>query len=248
MDVFSLMDFQRQAEEAANRMTAQTPEDKAMLARLRELYPNDDARVLEEMDRLRGRGENLDKFDPEYFDRAYKPAMARLMESQTDALRDNESRMNQRGIASRGNFAKDIENPGNVSMPEEWGKSLIGREYANAFGRTMMEAQNQSIQNKLNSYTARLPEMEQANVRRGQTFDPLFGATVVGENERQANRLGYAANRGATDVGAFTRLSAAEMADTTGRRKSNSDIGVGLGGALISGGAQYLAAGNMPKK
>jgi hypothetical protein len=184
------------AQDAATRLTAQTPEEKALLAKLSGQIEGVDQGVIDEMAALRARGEDLNNVDANYMERAYRPAFERLMNDYQVADRGVMEDLNARGIAAI---------PGGQSEQEAYQRMLLSRDTKENMGRAVLEAQNQAVNQKLGQYNARLAEVGQANTRRGQVFDPYYNATVVPESERQANRvnaagdiynakLGYAAN------------------------------------------------------
>jgi hypothetical protein len=174
-----------QAGEAARALTAQTPEERALLAQLAAGLEGVDLGVLDEMAALRARGESLADVDEAYMRRAYQPAYERLMNDYQLMDRQLMEDLNARGIAAI---------PGGMSEQEAYQRMLLARDTKEALARNILEAQNQAVQQKLAQYNARLAEMNQANVRRGQVFDPYYEATVVPEAERMQTRVGAASN------------------------------------------------------
>jgi hypothetical protein len=173
------------SEADAARLTAATPAELQMMADLGISAEQADQDMLEQIRALGARGEDLSNVDKAYMERAYAPAYDRLM---TDFGQMDQSiieNMNKRGIASV---------PGGASEPEAYQRSLLARDTKRTLANTMLEAQNQAVQQKLAQYNARLAEPTLATTRYGQTMAPLQNATIVPESERQANKIGAATN------------------------------------------------------
>lgn len=176
----------------ASELTQATPAEQAMLRKLGVSADQADQGMLDQIRKLGERGDDLTNVDQSYMDNAYKPAYDRLMLNYGKMDQDIMENMNQRGIASV---------PGGESEPENYQRRLLARDTKESLGRTMLDAQNQAVQQKLAQYNARLAEPNLAAGRYEQTMTPLRNATVVNENERQGNkaniysaRLGLAAN------------------------------------------------------
>lgn len=230
---------QADAEAFGERVTARTPEELALLGQLSDQYAGADQNVMNEMEALRARGEDLDNVDAAYMERAYQPGFERLMESYRDMDQGIMEDLNARGVASV---------PGGFSEQEAYQRMLLSRDTKNQLGRNMLEAQNQAVNQKLGIYNARLAEMNQGNERRGQIFDPLYGANVVGAGERQANkidanatRLGYSSNANANATKVHEINTGRKIA---GQQQLTNMIGGGLG---MMGAAMIMSDVNMKK-
>jgi hypothetical protein len=229
------------AGEAARALTAQTPEERALLAQLAAGLEGVDQGVLDEMAALRARGESLADVDEAYMRRAYQPAYERLMNDYQLLDRKLMEDLNARGIAAI---------PGGMSEQEAYQRMLLARDTKEALGRNILEAQNQAVQQKLAQYNARLAEMNQANVRRGQVFDPYYEATVVPEAARMQTRTNAAANIYNARLG-----HQAQMHQINTERKIAGQqqlmnllgIGAGLAGTGMMAGALGLSDVNLKK-
>lgn len=228
------------AQTAARQLTAQTPEDKALLESLGQQLPGVDQNVDTEMAALQARGEDLSNVDANYMERAYRPAFERLMNDYQLADRGIMEDLNARGIAAI---------PGGQSEQEAYQRMLLGRDTKESMGRAVLEAQNQAVQQKMGQYNARLAETTQANTRRDQVFNPYYQATVVPESERQANRvgaasdiynakLGYAANVHQTNTN--RKIAGSQQATDAGA------AGAGVAAAAI--GAMFMGSDKNIKK
>ena len=169
----------------AGNQVAPSDDELELLSALEANYKQADAGVEDEMARLRTRGDNLDTLDTDYFDRAFKPAYERLMQSYQDQDRGLMEDLNKRGIAAI---------PGGASEQESFMRDRLAESTKRATGQTMLEAQNQAVQQKLAQYNARLAETNQANTRYGQTFDPYYKAKVTPDSERMQTKAGIAGN------------------------------------------------------
>ena len=91
--------------------------------------------------------------------------------------------LNKRGITAI---------PGGSSEQEAFMRDRLSESNKRAVGQTMLEAQNQAVQQKLSQYNARLAETTQANTRRSQVVDPYYNATVTPESQRKQNESNVA--------------------------------------------------------
>lgn len=227
------------AQSAANQMTAQTPEDRALMAQLGERLPGVEQNVDDEMAALRARGEDLSNVDANYMERAYRPAFERLMNDYQLADRGIMEDLNARGVTAI---------PGGQSEQEAYQRMLLGRDTKESLGRAVLEAQNQAVQQKMSQYNARLAETNQANTRRDQVFNPYYSATVVPESERQSNRI-----QAASDIYNAKLGYAAKMHETNTNRKiagsqQMTDAGAaGAGVAAAAIGAMFMSDQNVKK-
>ncbi|UOF78532.1 hypothetical protein [Caudoviricetes sp.] len=224
----------------AQALTAQTPEERALLDRLREQYSTDDARVLQEMEALRGRGERLGTLDEAFFQRAWEPAFKKLMDAYQLADREIMEDMNRRGIVSQGTASPEGVTAG--SDPEAYQRALLSRETKEQMGRSMMSAQNQAQQQAMDVYNARLAEMGQANTRREQTFGPLANATIVPESERMQTRAGTATNLLNTRLGHTAQMHQINtQRKIAGQEMMMGALGSGVGAAGAAIGAMAMS-------
>lgn len=215
----------------ARRLTSATPEERAFLDQLSQKGEQADAGVMSEMDALRQRGDDLANVDEAYMQRAYQPAFERLMEGYQDMDARILEDMNRRGVMS---------GPQGGSEPESYQRMLLSRDTKNQMGRTMLEAQNQAVQQKLAQYTGRLAETNQANERFNQTQAPVIGAKVATASDRLNARTGAGTGM------AQTRFGYAEgMHNINSQRQMASQdrmlsmIGAGIAG--VGAGMQSLS-------
>lgn len=220
-----------------NAAAGMTPEERQFMAELAQKGSTADARVVEEMDRLRARGDDLANVDETYMQRAFQPAFERLMESYQLADSQILEDLNRRGVTSQGSSA-DNRTGAVESTPESYARSLLARDTKNQISRTMLEAQNQAVQQKLAQYQGRLAETEQANTRFGQVQAPVIAGNVASADNRLATRAGTAADIAKTKLGYASNMhqinSQRQMA---GQDRLLGGIGVGLSAAGDLAGA-----------
>ncbi len=208
-------------------LTDATPEERQFLSELAQKGGQADAWVLDEMTRLRERGDDLANVDQAYMDRAYRPAYERLMEDFNDMDRRIIEDMTRRGIVSQGSSADNGTGVAG-SEPEMYQRELLARTTKRELGRNILEAQNQAVQQKLAQYQARLAETEQANTRFGQVQAPVIGANVTDANTRMQTR----ANAGTTMAGQKLGYAAQLHNTNTQRKIAGQDQmlgGIGMG-------------------
>lgn len=217
-----------QSEEQARKMTAPTPEEIELLRKLGISAEQADQGMLEEIRALKARGEDLSTVDQDYMMRAYEPAFNRLMRDYTQADQGIIENMNARGIAAV---------PGGFSEPEAYQRALLSRGTKETLANTMLEAQNQAVQQKLGVYNARLAEPNLAATRYGQTATPYQNLTAVPESERMQTRAGATGNLYNAKLGyASNQLQAANAQKLQQNQNWMNAIGGGMGVAssLIS--------------
>lgn len=208
----------------ARTLTNATPEEIALLAQLAEQAGLADAGVNREAAALGQRGDDLANVDEAYMERAYRPMFERLMESHRDIDAGILEDMNRRGIMSQGSSADNFSGTAG-SEPEAYQRMLLARDTKAQAGRSLLEAQNQAVQQKLAQYQARTAETNQANVRYDQTMTPLLNARVMPETER----AGLRTNAWLGKLG----HGAAMHNINTGRQIASQDrIMSGIGGAM----------------
>src|SRR5574337_1274043 len=159
-----------ESERQARRLTDASPEELAMLRKLGVSADQADQAMVDQIRQLGVRGEDLANVDAAYMERAYRPAFDRLMndyELQNQAILES---MNARGVTG---------GPGARSEPEMYQQMLLQRSTQQTLADTMMNAQNQAVQQKLAQYNARLAEPQVAATRFGQTATPLQQATLT---------------------------------------------------------------------
>lgn len=227
--------------QAGRRLADMTPEERQFMAELAPKGQAADARVVDEMDRLRARGDDLANVDTEYMNRAFQPAFERLMESYGLADRQIIEDMNRRGIASVGSSA-DNRSGSVESTPESHARSLLARDTKNQISRTMLEAQNQAVQQKLAQYQGRLAETEQANTRFGQVQAPIIGSNIASADTKLGARAGTGSDIAKTKLGYHSNMhqvnSQRQMA---GQDRLLGGIGAGLSVAGDIAGAASTA-------
>jgi hypothetical protein len=173
------------SENIARKLTAASPEELALLAKLGISADQADQGMLDEIRKLGARGDDLANVDQAYMNRAYQPAFERLMTDYGQMDQGIIENMNKRGIASV---------PGGASEPEAYQRSLLARDTKRTLGQTMLDAQNQAVQQKLGQYNARLAEPNLAATRYGQTMTPYQELTAVPAAERMNARANTAGN------------------------------------------------------
>lgn len=234
------------AQSAANQMTAQTPQDAALLESLGQRLPGVEQGVDNEMAALHSRGEDLANVDANYMERAYRPAFERLMNDYQLADRGIMEDLNARGIAAI---------PGGQSEQEAYQRMLLARDTKENMGRAVLDAQKQAVDQKMGQYNARLAETTQANTRRDQVFNPYYQATVVPESERQANRvgaasdiynakLGYAANVHQTNTN--RKIAGSQQATDSGA--AGAGVAAAAIGAMAMGSDENIKKDFAPAK
>lgn len=217
-----------------------TPEERAFMAELAPKGEAADARVVEEMDRLRARGDDLANVDEAYMNRAFRPAFERLMESYQLADRQILDDLNRRGISSQGSSA-DNGSGAVESTPESHARALLARDTKNQISRTMLEAQNQAVQQKLAQYQGRLAETNQANTRFGQVQAPVIGANVASADNRLATRASTAADVAKTKLGYQSNM---HQTNTQRKMAGQDQMLGGIGMGLSFTGDLAQAAGS----
>lgn len=231
----------QESEQQARAITAATPEELAMLAKLGVSADQADAGMLEQIRALGERGEDLSNVDQGYMERAYQPAFERMMLDYGKMDQGIIENMNKRGIASV---------PGGESEPENYQRRLLARDTKESLGRTMLDAQNQAVQQKLSQYNARLAEPNLATTRYGQTMGTLQNARIVPESERMQTRAGTAGNIYNAKMGlAANQLQSQTAQKLQQNQNSMNMIGGGLGVASsLIGSLGPLAAIGMVSK
>lgn len=227
------------------KLADMTPEERAFMQELAPKGAAADAGVMDEMGRLRQRGDDLANVDEAYMERAYKPAFERLMEQYQDMDQGVIENMNARGIAAQGSSADNGTGVAG-SEPEAYQRMLLARDTKNQMGRTMLEAQNQAVQQKLAQYQGRLAETGQANERFGQVQAPVIGANVAGANERLGARTGAGTTTAGQKLGYASDM---HKTNTTrkiaGQEQMLGGVGMGLNftGDLINAAASAAGGG-----
>jgi hypothetical protein len=174
-----------ETEKQARRLTDATPEEKALLAKLGISADQADQAMVEQIRELGVRGEDINKLDTGYMERAYKPAYDRLMNDYQNQNQGILESMNKRGVTG---------GPGGASEPEAYQQMLLQRSTQQTLGDNMLSAQNQAVQQKLAQYNARLAEPNLAATRYGQTMTPYQNLVAMPESERVQTRTGAAGN------------------------------------------------------
>jgi len=174
-----------QAYTKAKQYNAASPEEEELLKMFQDQIPGVDQNVEDEMAALKARGDDLGNVDEAYMERAFKPAYERLMQAYGDQDRGLMEDLNKRGIAAI---------PGGSSEQEAFQRDRLSESNKRAVGQTMLEAQNQAVQQKLGTYNARLAEVTQANTRRSQVVDPYYAAKVTPDSVRKQNENNVAGN------------------------------------------------------
>ena len=172
-----------QAYAKAKQFNAPTAEETELLKMFHDEIPDVEQAVRDQTAALHQRGEGLADVDADYMERAFKPAYERLMQAYGDQDRGLMEGLNKRGIAAI---------PGGSSEQEAFMRDRLSESNKRAVGQTMLEAQNQAVQQKLSQYNARLAETTQANTRRSQVVDPYYNATVTPESQRKQNESNVA--------------------------------------------------------
>lgn len=174
-----------QAYAKAQQFNAPSAEETELLKMFHDQIPGVDQNVSDEMAALHDRGEDLSTVDADYMNRAFQPAYERLMQAYGDQDRGIMENLNSRGLAAI---------PGGSSEQEAFMRDRLSESNKRAVGQTMLEAQNQAVQQKLGQYNARLAETNQANTRRSQVVDPYYNAKVTPDSQRKQNESNVAGN------------------------------------------------------
>jgi hypothetical protein len=209
----------------AEKLTAPTEREQALMDKLGISADQADQGMLDEIRALGERGDDLSRVDEDYMNRAYQPAFSRLMNDYSTMDRGILEDMNRRGVSS---------GPGAASEPEAYQRMLLQRSTQQTMANTMMEAQNQAVQQKLAQYNARLAEPTVAANRYGQTMTPYQNATIVPESERMATKAGV----GTSIYGARLGQGSAGYAANTQKNIAQGQnmmnlIGSGIGAAAM---------------
>ena len=220
-----------ETEAQARRLTAPTPQELAMLAKLGISAEQADQGMLDQIRRLGERGDDLSNVDQDYMTRAYQPAFERLMTDYDQMDQGVIENMNKRGIASV---------PGGASEPEAYQRSLLARDTKRTLGQTMLQAQNQAVEQKLAQYNARLAEPNLASTRYGQTMTPLQDATITPESTRMQARTGAAGNIYNAKLGYQSNTNALNQ-DTLKAKNSNTMSMIGGGMGLVGSAMGMLS-------
>ncbi len=203
----------------AKQFNAPTSEETELLRMFHDAIPDAEQGVLDETAALHRRGEDLSNVDADYMDRAFKPAYERLMQAYGDQDQAMLEGLNKRGIAAI---------PGGSSEQEAFVRDRLSESNKRAVGQTMLEAQNQAVQQKLSQYNARLAETTQANTRRSQVVDPYFNATVTPESQRKQNESNVAS-------GIYNaRLGQQNNNFQTSRQNQMDLLGAGMGAGSMA--------------
>jgi hypothetical protein len=210
-----------ETEAQARRLTKATPEEIAMLEKLGISADQADSGMLEEIRKLGARGDDLSNVDQDYMTRAYEPAFNRLMRDYTQADQGIIENMNKRGIASV---------PGGASEPEAYQRALLNRGTKETLANTMLEAQNQAVNQKLAQYNSRLAEPNLASTRYGQTATPYQNLVGVPASERMQTTAGAAGNIYNAKLGYASDVNKTNAATRMGQNQNTMNmIGGGLG-------------------
>lgn len=209
-----------ESEKQARRLTAATPQELALMEKLGISAEQADQGMLDQIRALGQRGEDLSNVDEEYMRRAYQPAFERLMTDYDQLDQGILENMNKRGVMS---------GPGAGSEPEAYQRSLLSRDTKRTLGQTMLEAQNQAVQQKLAQYNARLAEPTLATNRYAQTMTPYQNFTITPESERMGQRVGAAGNIYNAKLG---YAAAANNANTQLRMSQNQNLMNMIGGGM----------------
>lgn len=221
-----------QAYAKAKQFNAPTAEEEELLKMFHDQIPGVDQNVEDEMAALKARGDDLGNVDEAYMERAFKPAYERLMQAYGDQDRGLMEDLNKRGIAAI---------PGGSSEQEAFMRDRLSESNKRAVGQTMLEAQNQAVQQKLSQYNARLAETTQANTRRSQVVDPYFNATVTPESQRKQNESNVAS-------GIYNaRLGQQNNNFQTTRQNQMDLLGAGVGAGSMASMALMASDVNVKK-
>lgn len=229
----------------ARKLSDMTPEERAFMQELAPKGAQADARVTDEMDRLRARGDDLANVDQEYMNRAYQPAYERLMQDYELMDRNVIEDMTKRGIVSQGTSADNGTGVAG-SEPEAYQRMLLGRDTKQQLGRNMLEAQNQAVQQKLAQYQGRLAETGQANERFGQVQAPVIGANVAGATDRLNARTGAGTTTTGQKLGYASDMHKTNtVRKIAGQEQMLGGVGMGLNftGDLINAAASVAGGG-----
>lgn len=227
------------------QLTEATPEERQFLGELAQKGSAADAGVMDEMGRLRQRGDDLANVDEAYMERAYRPAYERLMEDYQNMDRGIIEDMTRRGIVSQGSSADNGTGVAG-SEPEMYQRALLGRDTKRELGRNMLEAQNQAVQQKLAQYQGRIAEMGQANERFGQVQAPVIGANVTDANTRMNARTQAGTTMAGQKLGYAAQLhNANTQRKIAGQDQMLGGIGMGLNftGQMAQAAASAMGGG-----
>lgn len=213
----------------AKQFNAPTAEETELLKMFGDQVEGVDQNVQDEMAALKERGDDLSNVDTEYMDRAFKPAYERLMQAYGDQDRALMEDLNKRGVAAI---------PGGSSEQEAFMRDRLAESTKRATGQTMLEAQNQAVQQKLAQYNARLAETTQANTRRSQVVDPYYNAVVTPESQRKQNESNVAS-------GIYNARLGQQSTNFQVNRQNQMDL---LGAGMGAGSMALLASDVNVKK
>lgn len=117
-------------------------------------------------------GNRLGEFDADRFERAYQPAINRLLQTYDQKERAFNDEMQRRGLTPQGSLDATGNPVTSESAPWNEGRSAIAREFSREAGNVMQEAQNTSDAQARADYQARAqaePGIGAANITAAKT-------------------------------------------------------------------------------